>query len=365
MLEEKVVTILFILPSLSGGGAEKVAGILLRRLDRTRFKPVVAVLSSKDQLQELSHDVCLIDLKAERARFAWLPVVRAVRRLRPDIVFSFLGYLNAVVILARPLAPRGIRFICRETNLPTLHNNNLPFPFLASFLYKVFYRFYDRLICQSEDMAGSLMRYARVGRERIAVINNPVDPGCPGADRRHGARDKKTYHILAAGKLTPQKGFDLLLEAFSSMTLKNVELTVLGQGPEERRLKHAAGRLGVAGRVHFEGFSRDIGKYMKEADLFVLSSRYEGFPNVLLEAGNCGLPVVAFACPGGIRDIIVEGVNGLTVGPGDVAGLAEAMSRGLRSDWDREKVRQSVLSRFSSDIVVPRYEALFDSLMSE
>jgi glycosyltransferase involved in cell wall biosynthesis len=354
-------TILFILPGATGGGAEKVAAILMRRLDRRRFRPVFAVLTRTKGLKSPAEDVPLIDLKAGRARFAWWPVVRTIRRVKPDIVFSFLGYLNSVVILARFFVSHRIRFVCRETNLPTLHNHNLPLPILVSFLYKAFYRFYDGLVCQSRDMADSLCRYACIGMERIAVIHNPVEPAVEENERiRHV--EPEVYRLLAAGKLTRQKGFDLLLRAFAKVPSPKFQLTILGHGPEQGRLKELAAKLALTDRVRFAGFSKDVSGHMKEADLFVLSSRYEGFPNVLLEAGACGTPAVAFACPGGIRDIIVEGVNGWTVPAGDVDALAAAMERGVHHNWDRKRAKETVLSRFSADRIVTRYESFFESL---
>ena len=170
---------------------------------------------------------------------------------------------------------------------------------------------------------------------------------------------------MAAGKLKPQKGFDLLLEAMSLLP-DEYALTVLGEGPDRAALEARAQALGLApgpgrdmgGRVTFAGFAANPYPAMAGADMFVLSSRFEGFPNVVLEAMACGTPVAAFACPGGLDEIVLPGVNGLLAAPGDPAALARAIRDLAASPTDPDTVRASVADRFGVADMVARYADL-------
>jgi len=136
-------------------------------------------------------------------------------------------------------------------------------------------------------------------------------------------------------------------------------LTILGQGPEEENLKLIALELGLKERITFTGFVQNPYPYMSQADLFVLSSRFEGFPNVVLEAMACGTPVVAFECPGGINEIIEEGVNGWKVNLEDTSALARAIETAMKTQLDSNLIRKYVQERFGVKKIVQEYERAF------
>jgi GalNAc-alpha-(1->4)-GalNAc-alpha-(1->3)-diNAcBac-PP-undecaprenol alpha-1,4-N-acetyl-D-galactosaminyltransferase len=169
--------------------------------------------------------------------------------------------------------------------------------------------------------------------------------------------------------LHPQKGFDLLLTSFRAVRDQGVAatLTVLGEGAERAALEAQARALGLAEAVRFVGFQEHPYPYFGYADLFVLSSRYEGMPNTLLEALACGCPVVAFDCPHGVREIVQPDVNGVLVPPEDVPALATALARLLSSPAERARLRTQIaptLERFTAPVITRSWEAIFDELMA-
>lgn len=354
--------ILFLAPSLRGGGSERFLTILLKYIDRSKFIPVLALVQKEGVfLSELPGDIEVVDLDAGRVRYAILKIIRIVRQEEPDVIFSTLGHVNIGVMLARLLLSGDIRYIARETNIQSINEKR---PFLTPILhlmYRVLYPRFDFVICQSFDMLNDLVNYFGLPPKKAVVINNAVDIKRINSQICNGGIYFKSgrVNLLAVGKLRYQKGFDLLLQSLALLKGTDFHLTILGQGPEEENLKLVALELGLREHVTFTGFVQNPYPYMSQADLFVLSSRFEGFPNVVLEAMACGTPVVAFECPGGISEIIEEGVNGWKVNPGDTSALASAIEKAVKTPLDSNLIRKSVQERFGVEKMVREYESIF------
>jgi glycosyltransferase involved in cell wall biosynthesis len=338
-----VTRVLFTIPSLEGGGAERVLTTLLIHLDRSRFEPhLVLVEREGTYLPQVPPDVPVHDLGG-RGPLAFWRLARLIRRLRPDTVFSSLTFYSTLVLLLRPVCPPGIRFVARENSLPTVHVPKMPYGWLRRRLYAPAHREADRVVCQTREMADDVVR-AGVRRERVVVLPNPLDTGAVRA-RGEGPSPypEGAEAVVAAGRLVPAKGFDLLLLAFARVIAERpgAVLHLLGEGPERPALEARARSLGIARRVVFHGFLENPYPHLRHARVFVLPSRYEGFPNVVLETLALGTPVVAFDCPGG--SAVVDGVNGRTVPAGDTDALAAAVVATLaQPPPDRERVAASV-----------------------
>jgi glycosyltransferase involved in cell wall biosynthesis len=172
-------------------------------------------------------------------------------------------------------------------------------------------------------------------------------------------RDKKT--IVAMGRMRHQKGFDLLLKAFASCSNPEWRLVIFGEGQERKGFELLIRELGLEGKVFMPGVVKDSMSLLKQADLFVMSSRFEGFPNALLEAMACGLPVISFDCPSGPGEIIRNGVDGLLVAPEDVNAMADAMKRLMADGEERKRLGTraiEVLDRFGIEKVMKKWEEL-------
>ena len=355
--------VLFAVPSLAGGGAERVVLTLLGHLDRSRFAPELAAATlSGPYAGQVPADVPAHDLGSARARGAVLRLAGLVRRSRPDVLFSTLGHLNLLAMLARPLYGRpGPALVARETNIPSLNLGQSPYPGLFRLLYRRLYPRFDRVVCQSRDMQADLVDNFGLPADRARVIHNPVDAEAVAARAAEGGADLPAgfVNLVAAGKLLRQKGFDLLLTALALLPAERFRLTVLGQGPLRESLEEQARRQGLAGRAVFAGFAANPYPWLAGADLFVLSSRYEGLPNVVLEALTLGTPCVAFRCPGGLAEIVREGVNGFLAEPGNPADLARAIRQAADADLDRAAVAATA-EPFRVERIVREYEALLE-----
>ena len=282
---------------------------------------------------------------------------RAIRRSAPDVVICFLDFPNIITLLAT----RGldVPVIVSERCTPEY----VEIKSIWKFLRRKLYPHADALVCPTQRIVEVFQQDMKAAGYAIA---NPVEmPDSPQPQRRE---NKTAYTVVAMGRLCPQKGFDLLLEAFSRIAKKHPEwsLKIMGSGPLRNELEAQAKSLGLQTRVNFTGAVADPFTVLQGADMFVLSSRFEGFPNALTEAMARELPVISFDCPTGPAEIIRDGVDGILVPAENVAGLAAAMDN-LMSDAAVRATLASrapeVVTRFSLEKTLDLWEELFTVLL--
>ncbi len=359
--------VLFVIPAFGGGGAYRVLVTLLTHFDRSVLDLHLAVLNTAGGIfrDEIPEDVALIDLRSPRLRFALPRIVGLVRRLRPQVVFTISGHLNLGMALAKPLLPHDVRVIGRETSMVSRMLESQRFAPLWRFGYSQFYPRLDRVVCQSEEMYEDLIRNFNVSPRKLVVINNPVDVAHirrlteadipPPLGQRPSSASGLPLRLVAAGRLIPSKGFDLLIQAVAKCPELQIELELLGAGHIEVKLKQMSRALGVDDRIKFLGFRENPYPFFARADAFVLSSRFEAFPNVVLEALACGTPVIAMPAPGGVREILAP------IPECEIARSVSAddLAAALRSWSERRpgRVSERAIEPYSPRAIVSRYES--------
>jgi glycosyltransferase involved in cell wall biosynthesis len=269
---------------------------------------------------------------------------------------------NIVSLLATPGMSAPV--VITEHTHPAFHNIGWHWQLLRRLLYHRA----DALVCMTNSVLSWLQQRIKV---RGYVIPNPVEAVRVHAQAVNKSEEReRTSIVVAMGRLSREKGFDLLLAAFSLIAGRhlNWQLKILGDGPLRRELEEQAAKLGLNGRVEFTGVVADPFPALSGADLFVSSSRYEGFGNALCEAMACGLPVISFDCPSGPREIIRNGVDGLLVPAEDVTSMAAVMDQLMSNGQERKRLAArapEVAVRFGLMRVLSMWDQVFADLLPE
>ena len=358
------------LPSLAGGGAERVALNLAQGLQRRGCDVDLILAQARGPYRaNLPEGVRVIDLDSPRV-FKSIPrLARHLRDERYDAVISHMNHANIAAILARRLA--GVEtlpcLLVVEHNMLSATKTKLRRERLLPWFMQRFYPAADAVVGTAEVMSRDLEQVLRFPPGSVYTIYNPVVddllPKRASEPLEHPwfAPDEPPV-LLAIGRLTQQKNFGVLLDAFARLRDKRaVRLVILGEGEERASLETKISNLKLEGAVQMPGFVSNPYAYLKHARLFVLSSQWEGLPAVLIEALGCGCPVVSTDCPSGPREILADGAFGTLVPMMDIKALALAMETALDAPRQSSRLIERAQS-FSFDASVTNYLKLIDSL---
>jgi len=382
--------VLFVLGSMAGGGAERIVTHLVRHLNRDEFEARVGLLWRHGEYVNELPDSALIVTRlahgwlAYRDQPPWWQLLPSlalvplqqrdiVARFRPHIVVTATKSMNIAARFSLLFAGRrGLKWVVREgNNTGAMIDHESPAGLLRALqnlAVRTSYRRADRVVAISDGVGAQLSQRFGIDPARVATIYNAVDVSAvrARAEERLDQPPGQPF-IVAAGRLVPQKGFDLLIRAFAARAERLLSLVIVGEGPERSALEALSRRLNLEGRVHFPGFVENPWSYFARAAAFVCSSRWEGFGNVIIEAMACGVPVVSTDCDYGPREILRHGESGLLVPVENVEALASAI-RAVVDDRQLAQTLAAGAARRACDFdvayMVRAYEQLFRELTS-
>ncbi len=351
--------IMFVIATLQGGGAERVVCTMANYWADKGHKVSIATFAAKGQgsAYPLHENVSLSELDilgkkhgAISDNVSRIKSIRAfVQRENPDHVVSFMESTNVLVMLAT--MGLGVPVTISDRIDPKAYNYGAVWRLLRN----VSYHFADHFVVQTKDVTESYP--ASLGR-KAAIIPNFVNalPAAPAVQRDNV--------VCAMGRLTKQKGFDVLLSAFAALPDQNDGwgLEIYGEGEDGEALKTLSQDLGISDRVSFKGFTDDVPSVMNRAGIFVLSSRYEGFPNVLLEAMAFAVPVISTDCRCGPKEIIENNKNGLLVPNENVKKLSAQLSLLMQDSALREKLGNEAV-KVREDYSIGRIMKMWEELV--
>lgn len=354
-------TISLLLPDLRGGGVERVRILLAQEFLARGYKVDFVLLRCQgDLVGSVPRGARVVDLGVHRLRYLPKPLIAYLRKERPRALLAAMWPVTSLAAISCYLAGSQTRVVISEhTTLSRAYATYGRLYLLGmKFCLAATYRLADERVGVSAGVVADLASLAAIAPERFKIVHNPVylsqdQPILEEAERVWGTSGGK--RILTVSNLKPAKNHALLIRAFARL-LRSIDATLMliGDGPLREELKRLARAEGVANRVVMPGFISDPKPFYLTADLFVLSSQYEGFGNVIVEALSCGLPVVSTDCPGGPAEILDHGRFGRLVPIDDVDALANAMAEALTTPTDRELLRQRAAD-FSPDKVAEKY----------
>ena len=354
------------LPTLHGGGAERMMLNIAKGLSERGIETDLMLASAEGPfLRHIPANVRVVDLRAPRVLASLRPLAVYLRRNQPVSLLSTLGHANIVALWARRMANVRTKIVIREANTlshSSRHAQHIKGR-LSPVLMRMFYPWADDIVAISRGVARDLSLKTGLPAESIRVIHNPaVTPELVA--RAKEPLGHPWYSpgeppvLLGAGRLVRQKDFPTLIRAFRIVKeSRPARLIILGEGDERERLWFLVRELGLENDVSLPGFVENPQAYMARSAVFVFSSAWEGFGNVLVEAMAAGTPVVSTDCESGPGEILQNGAYGRLVPVGDVTALADAISATLRSPLTPKKLKERALE-FSLERVIEEYAAL-------
>lgn len=376
--------IIFVVPSLRGGGAEKVAETLLESLQSSaeNIKLVLVLFDRETQKTlALEQNISVKYLNIHRSGNIFYTITKffkVIYRLTKIIkqessctILSFMDYANVVSIISNWLSRKKNKVIICVHSFPTAQMHEYAANFwekIIGLLIRKFYNKADSIIAVSKHVCNDLVENFKIDKSRIHIIHNPID-----LNKINSLSNKDVFEklftedvpiILSVGRLSKEKGFEYLLKAFSLLKERsNARLVILGEGKEEANLKKLSKELGIDKHVLFLGFKDNPYKYMKRSTIFVFPSLYESFGIAMVEAMSCGVPVIATKSYEGIENIIEQERTGLLVNVGDEQAIAESMLRLLNDEKLRRSLSEEAKERvanFSIEKITNQYKAVLE-----
>jgi glycosyltransferase involved in cell wall biosynthesis len=331
------------------GGAERISALIGNQLMLEGYSVVFCLVGQHNGTSILD----FIEKSAEKISISFskfFPLIwgiyKTILHVKPDFVFSSVININNKVLLLKPFFRRK-KFIIRcDTNVTVYSDKQRT---LISRIYPLA----DCIIAQTEEMKEGLINITGLSSSKVVVLHNPVDK--VNITRLVSERTPFTSerrHIVAVGRFAPPKGYETLIDSFVELAKKreDVELCIVGDyKPDNTIYRYVVGvaeRNGISSRVNCVGYQSNPYKYLVNADCFVLSSRWEGLPNVLIESLYLGTPVAAVKCVPIVERIVENGVNGVLVEKGDVRGLANAMEEAMKLGRIKSSYKPSNIADF-------------------
>ena len=332
--------------SLNIGGAEKVAITMANEFVGSGVRVDLIVMNAEGAMSsQVSPKVHIIDLGTKRGRSSFFSLLRYIKSSRPEAILSLLTVPNSLLGLTKIILQRKSPWLVgSERSYITDTNQRAGRKIVTYFLYaiasRIGYRMLDMNVALTSGISDRMKAQRLVKPSKIVVLPNPIDLTRISFDKDSSAPLNGRIQLLAVGRLDDLKDYPTMIRAVNILRgTREVSLAILGDGEKRRELQSLIDELNLSGIVTLYGFVADTSSWYRTADLLILSSKIEGFPNVIVEALAHGVPVVSTDCLTGPRDILTRSCYGSLVPVGDYSALAAAVLQACSQDFDRDVLR--------------------------
>jgi glycosyltransferase involved in cell wall biosynthesis len=354
------INVLFILPSLTSGGAERVISFIANNLNRTKFKTTLMIIGVKKETVYDVSNVDVIYLGKKRVLLGFVKLFKFIFKNKPNVVVSCMTHVNILASAVLLFFPRT-KLIIRESNIKSVtkiynsYNQNIFNQLTKLAIFRS-----HKIVCQSNDMASELVSEYKAAKKKTVIINNPIQEGFDIKNRKALNTVPK---YITIGRLHKEKGYERILQILAKLDFE-FNYLIIGNGSEKENLLEIIKSHNLENKVGLIDNTSEVAQYLKESNLFLQGSYAEGFPNALLESCACGTPVVAFDVLGGTKEIVENNVNGYLVKDEDefLKRLKEIQNN---NPFNFEKVSESVYKKFASNIVLNQYESLIINTLQD
>lgn len=360
-MTNKKIKILFILPSLAAGGAERIMSFIASNINKTQFNTKLIITGFQNKTVYKTGDLEVIYLNKSRVLKSGFSLFKLIKKEKPNIVISSIVHLNTFSAFFSLLFP-STKFIAREANvLSVLNKHNPSNSLLFSKKMVVFaYKLVDKIICQSKDMEKDVVNNYGVPLEKTVLINNPITNSFP--TKILPRNPLNPIRFITVTRLSKHKGHERIINALSKVEFP-FHYTIIGKGSEKDAILNLVDLNNLKEQVDYIEYTHEVSKYLSESDLYLQGSFVEGFPNILIESCVVGTPILAFNAPGGLDEIIESGINGYIVNSIDEF-VSYLNKINASYNFNPEKVSNLVKERFGKDKIINEYESLFLNLVN-
>ncbi len=354
---------MIVVPTLECGGLERNVSMICNHINTTIFDVSLAVINNANPFYTITNpDISVYDLQYKNVRKSIFRIRSLVKEIKPVIILSTANHLNLLFAIFKWIFPKSTRIIARESSVVSVNSKRARQPVLYNNLLVKFYNRLDLIICQSRFMQEDLIKNYQVSLDRTCIINNAVE--LPVANISAEGNKTGVKKFITVARLSEEKGIDRILRAVAQLDFP-FKYTIIGEGGMRPSLEKLIPALGLDEKVSIPGRSDQPFAEMKDPDLFLMGSHYEGFPNVLLEANALGIPVIAFNAPGGIGEVLMNYKNGILVDGDNEVEFAKTIQKALFYDFDRKMISSYTMQRYDVKKIMGQWEELFVNILKK
>ena len=359
-IRARKLKIFFVIPTLNGGGAERIFVNYIRSLDQNIYDIALLLVNRTGEFLSLIPDhVKIVDIGKSKTRYGFFKIIKQIKNIDPELIVSTTNRMNILVLLSSFFISRRIKICLYEPSMPSAQFDNNYLPRYYLLLMKLLYRFADYIIAQTTAMGIEIIKYYLIDKDKLLVTSNPIDTKLidESTSGQNNPFDDNFINIVASGRIREEKGYEFLLKAFEKVIKYDIKyrLHILGTVGDKnymKKLNKLIDENNMNNFVQFLGFQINPFPFYKYADLFVLSSKWEGLPNVVLEALYLKTPVIVTDCIPHFRELITNGKNGYVVKYGDEIDLSQKIQK-----YSKLKVASEILE-------LPDYNKIFYSMVN-
>lgn len=328
-------------------------------INKNHFDVTLLVVNNNNPFYTIENDINTVDLKKKKASLAILKILQFIKKNNFDIVYSTANHLNLLLAIFKNFIPKTTKLIAWETSIVSINHKHASYPKMYHFLLKIFYKKLPLVICQSNYMQQDLIEHYGFTSNQLPVIYTGISKPLFEIN----TSKNRIPIFLTVARLSPEKGIDKIIEALLLLDFE-FKYIIIGDGVEREKLERQVDEHQLKNKVVLMGQLTNPYKYIQQANLFLMASKYEGLPTTLIEATAFGIPVIAYNTPGGISEIIQNGVNGFLVNENNKEAFANNIKKALDYPFNKELIVYNTTQRFSITNNMKQLQDVFANTVS-